>query len=175
MHDERLEDRPPLPEAPGDSCILIIFGASGDLTQRLLIPSLYNLARNHLLPEAFAVVGVARREMSHEDFRMSARQALQVSTRVGHVDAALWETLEQQLYYVRGTYDDPETYHRLAELLVQCDTQHHTQGNYLYYLATPPSVFPQVVEQLGHAGMTRERGQVGQRMAPGHHRKTFWA
>jgi glucose-6-phosphate 1-dehydrogenase len=161
MDDERMKDRTPLSEAPGDACILVIFGASGDLTQRLLIPSLYNLARNHLLPDSFAVVGMARRNLSDEDFRMAARQALQTSTRVGEVDPALWERLEPRLYYVQGAYDAPETYGRLHERLAQCDTRHHAQGNYLYYLATPPAVFPHVVEQLGRAGMTRERGQTG--------------
>ena len=161
MNDERMKDRVLLSEVPGDACILVIFGASGDLTQRLLIPSLYNLARNKLLPDSFAVVGMARRDLSDEDFRMLARQALQTSTRVGEVDPALWERLEPRLYYVQGAYDEPETYGRLNERLAQCDTQHHTQGNHLYYLATPPSVFPHVVEQLGRAGMTRERGQTG--------------
>jgi glucose-6-phosphate 1-dehydrogenase len=161
MHDEQSQDRIPLSAAPGDACILVIFGASGDLTQRLLIPSLYNLARNRLLPDAFAVVGVARRDMSNEAFRTAARQALQASTRVGEVDATLWERLEPRLYYVRGAYDEPETYGRLNEMLAQCDTQHHTQGNHLYYLATPPAVFPHVVEQLGQASMTQERGKGG--------------
>jgi glucose-6-phosphate 1-dehydrogenase len=161
MNDERMKDRTALSEVPGDACILVIFGASGDLTQRLLIPSLYNLARNKLLPDDFAVVGMARRDMSDEDFRIAARQALQTSTRVGEVDPALWERLEPRLYYVRGAYDEPETYGRLNEVLTQCDTQHHTQGNHLNYLATPPAVFPQVVEQLGRAGMTQERGQAG--------------
>ena len=161
MNDERRQDREALSDIPGDACILVIFGASGDLTQRLLIPSLYNLARNHLLPDAFAVVGVARRDMSHDAFRTAARQALQTSTRVGEVDAALWESLEPRLYYVRGGYDDPDTYARLNEILSQCDTQHQTQGNYLYYLATPPEVFPLVVKQLGRAGMTKERRKAG--------------
>ena len=161
MNDERLKDRTPLTETPGDACILVIFGASGDLTQHLLIPSLYNLARNRLLPDAFAVVGVARRDMSDAAFRSAARHALQTSTRVGDVDPALWERLEPRLYYVRGAYDDPDTYVHLNDILSQCDTQHHTQGNHLYYLATPPAVFPHVVEQLGRAGMTRERGEAG--------------
>ena len=161
MNDERPQDREALSDIPGDACILVIFGASGDLTQRLLIPSLYNLARNHLLPDAFAVVGVARRDMSHDAFRTAARHALQTSTRVGEVDATLWQCLEQRLYYVRGGYDDPDTYARLNEMLSQCDTQHQTQGNYLYYLATPPEVFPLVVKQLGRAGMTKERRKAG--------------
>jgi glucose-6-phosphate 1-dehydrogenase len=161
MNDDLVTDSMRKSEAPGDACLLVIFGASGDLTQRLLIPSLYNLARNRLLPDAFAVVGMARRDMSNEDFRSAARQALQASTRVGEVDPALWERLEQRLYYVRGAYDDAATYARLAELLSQCDTQHHTQGNHLYYLATPPGVFPHVIEQLGRAGMAQERDEAG--------------
>lgn len=112
MNDERVATEA---EVPGDACVLVIFGASGDLTQRLLIPSLYNLSRNQLLPEPFAVIGVARRDMTNEDFRHAARQALEVSTRVGDVDPDLAERLEQRLYYVCGAYDDPQTYARLSE------------------------------------------------------------
>lgn len=158
MSDEQM---PVEAKAPGDACVLVIFGASGDLTQRLLIPSLYNLSRNQLLPEYFAVVGVARRDMSNDDFRAAARRALEVSTRVGDVDPALAERLEERLYYVCGAYDETATYTRLSEVLAQCDTQHVTQENHLYYLATPPVVFTDVVEQLGRAGMAREHGEAG--------------
>lgn len=158
MNDERVATEA---EVPGDACVLVIFGASGDLTQRLLIPSLYNLSRNQLLPEPFAVIGVARRDMTNEDFRHAARQALEVSTRVGDVDPDLAERLEQRLYYVCGAYDDPQTYARLSEMLAQCSSQHQTPGNHLYYLATPPTVFTDVVEQLGRASMAQERDEAG--------------
>jgi glucose-6-phosphate 1-dehydrogenase len=118
-------------ERPADPCILVIFGASGDLTQRLLIPSLYNLARNNLLPENFVVIGAARSESSHEDFRSALRSAIHESTRVGTLDTAIWETLEQRLYYVQLSYDEPAGYTQLDHLLKQCDRDHHTQNNYL--------------------------------------------
>ncbi len=137
--------------------MLVIFGASGDLTQRLLIPSLYNLARNGLLPKDFAVVGMARREISNDDFRSTMRSAMHESTRVGTVDPAIWDDLERRLYYLQAAYDDAAGYARLAQLLEQCDRDHQTQGNYIYYLATPPTVFAEIVLQLGRADLAEER------------------
>lgn len=148
-------------EPPGDSSVLVIFGASGDLTRRLLIPSLYNLARHKLLPEHFAVVGAARREMSNDSFRSEMRTAIHKSTRVGTVDTAIWEQLESSLYYVQLNYDDRASYTRLATVLEQCDHDHHTQGNYLYYLATPPTVFGPVAQQLGQVDLAQERDETG--------------
>lgn len=147
--------------APANPCVLVIFGASGDLTQRLLIPSLYNLARNNLLPPDFAVVGAARREISNDNFRAAMRRALHDSTRVGPVDPAIWTDIERRLYYAQLNYDDAAAYTRLAEVLEQCDRDHHTQGNYLFYLATPPTVFATVAEQLGRSGLAQEREEAG--------------
>lgn len=77
-------------ERAGDPCVLVIFGAAGDLTQRLLIPSLYNLAHHHLLPQNFAVVGLARNEMTDEDFRQSMHRAIDQSARIGTIEPAIW-------------------------------------------------------------------------------------
>jgi glucose-6-phosphate 1-dehydrogenase len=134
----------------------VIFGAAGDLTKRLLIPALYNLAHHHLLPQDFAVVGLARNAMSDDEFRQSMRQAIDESARVGTVEAAVWENLEKRLYYITAAFDDAAGYTRLAEILAQCDRDWHTQGNYLYYLATPPTFFGEIVRQLGMANLTRE-------------------
>src|SRR5712692_140958 len=87
------------PERQSDPCVLVIFGASGDLTRRLLVPSLYNLAHDRLLSQNFAVVGVARQDSTHEKFRQAMHQAIHESNRVKHVDPAIWESLEQRLYY----------------------------------------------------------------------------
>lgn len=148
-------------EQPADACVMVIFGASGDLTKRLLIPSLYNLARHNLIPLNFAVVGAGRRQTTHEAFRDAMRTALQTSDRVGTIDPAIWEGLEKRLYYVPLNYDDPAAYTQLHEMLVQCDRDHDTKGNYLYYLATPPAVFPEVTQQLGRADLASEEAGSG--------------
>ncbi len=134
-------------ERPGDPCVLVIFGAAGDLTQRLLIPSLYNLAHHHLLPNDFAVVGFARNDMTDEDFRRHMRQAIDESARVGTVEPAIWENLEKRLCYIPASFDDAAGYTRLAETLEQCDRDFNTQGNYLFYLATPPTFFGEITQQ----------------------------
>src|SRR5262249_514240 len=149
------------PQRQADPCVLVIFGASGDLTRRLLVPSLYNLAHNKLLSQNFAVVGVARNESSHEDFRQAMHKAIHESNRVGHVDPAIWDSLEQRLYYVTAPFQDPAGYTKVAEMLKQCDQQWGTKGNYLFYLATPPTFFGEIVQQLGQAGLAQEREEEG--------------
>ncbi len=146
----------PLSEEPADACVMVTFGASGDLTKRLLIPSLYNLAHHNLLPLNFAVVGAGRQQATHEAFRAAMRSALQASDRVGTVEPGIWEGLEKRLYYLPLNYDDPAAYTQLADVLTQCDHDHDTKGNYLYYLATPPAVFTDVAQQLGRAGLADE-------------------
>ena len=107
----------------GDPCVLVIFGASGDLTRRLLVPSLYNLAHDKLLTENFVVVGVARNALTHEEFRQAMHQAIHESNRVGHVDPAVWDSLEQRFYYVTAPFQDPDGYTKVAEVLKQCDRE----------------------------------------------------
>jgi glucose-6-phosphate 1-dehydrogenase len=143
-------------EQPAAACVMVIFGASGDLTKRLLIPSLYNLAHHNLLPHNFAVVGAGRHQSTNEAFRDAMRTALQASDRVGSIDPAIWQRLETCLYYLTLNYDDPAAYTQLAKVLAQCDCDHDTSGNYLYYLATPPSVFPEIAQQLGRAALAAE-------------------
>src|SRR5438094_2020460 len=103
-------------ERQADPCVLVIFGASGDLTRRLLVPSLYNLAHDKLLTERFAVVGVARNESTHEEFRQAMHKAIHESNRVGHLDPAIWDRLEQRLYYVKAPFQDPAGYTKVAEV-----------------------------------------------------------
>jgi glucose-6-phosphate 1-dehydrogenase len=136
-------------------CAIVIFGAAGDLTQRLLIPALYNLLRSNLLSPAFAIVGVARADMSTEDFRHKMRQAIHEFATV-EVDDRLWQTFEERCYYLAGNFQDPQTYQQLQGLLGQVDTECGTQGNYLYYLATASSFFCDIVDRLGEIGLTTE-------------------
>src|SRR6476661_9031329 len=102
-------------------CVLTIFGASGDLTKRKLIPALYNLALERRLPERFAVIGYARSEMSHETFREKMREAVSQFSRTGLKDPAVWDQFASALYYVQGDYDRSEGYERLKEFIIGFD------------------------------------------------------
>jgi glucose-6-phosphate 1-dehydrogenase len=140
---------------PADPCIMVIFGASGDLTKRKLIPALYNLAKDNLLSKEFAVVGFARNELSSEQFRdMIGKEIGDYATT--KVDPDLWHWFARRIYYMAGDFDDPAAYDKLRDLLAQIDKEHGTRGNYFYYLATAPSFFSPIVKLLGAAGMVSE-------------------
>ena len=143
------------PGRPADPCVMVIFGASGDLTKRKLIPALYNLAKDNLLSREFAVIGSARAEMTHEQFRETLSQEIR-RFATSEIDPDLWQWFERRLYYVRGDVNDPASYQRLKEQLAAVDRDHGTQGNYFYYLATAPNFFATVVKQLGAAGLVQE-------------------
>ena len=163
---ERAEERNGRDEAPGragDPCVMVIFGASGDLTRRKLIPALYNLAREKLLPRAFAVIGMSRREMSDEDFRGKVGQDLQ-EFATGPVDPELSQEFVQRFYHLSGDVQDAGAYQRLQGLLEEVNQRHDTQGNTLYYLALAPDLFSPAVQRLGAAGLVREENGVWRRV-----------
>jgi glucose-6-phosphate 1-dehydrogenase len=153
-------NRPASSSAPtGQACVIVIFGASGDLTKRLLMPALYNLACDGLLPGRFALVGVAMDELTTEQFRekMSA-DIRQFSTRK-RFDDEVWSDFVRHLYYSPGTFQDAKTFERIAALVKQLDGEWQTDGNVLYYLAVPPPLFGLIGEQIARAGGTAaERG-----------------
>ncbi|MEH2006141.1 glucose-6-phosphate dehydrogenase [Nostoc sp.] len=140
---------------PAEPCVIIIFGAAGDLTKRLLLPALYNLKQSNLLPQEFAIVGVAHSPMSQDDFRSKLAQDIHEFATVP-VDEQLWQPLEQRLYYLAGEFQSDDTYHQLQDLLTQVDQDCGTQGNYLFYLATASNLFCDIITQLGAAGLVRE-------------------
>lgn len=131
-------------------CIFVLFGASGDLTKRKLIPALFNLVKANLLPDNFAVMGVAVDDLSQDAFRD------QVSEFLPKNDLSLLAWLRDRLFYERGDFADPATFARLRERLGQIDTERHTAGNYLFYMATAPKFFAAIVQQLGRAGLSQE-------------------
>jgi glucose-6-phosphate 1-dehydrogenase len=141
---------------PASPCIMVIFGASGDLTMRKLIPALYNLARQNLLSKEFAVVGFARRETSNEQFREKISQGIK-EFATSSVDPDLWHWFVRRLYYLSGNFKDPIAYRNLQTLLEQVDKEHGTRGNYFYYLATPPDFFSQIIQQISAAGLATEK------------------
>jgi glucose-6-phosphate 1-dehydrogenase len=132
----------------GDACAVVIFGASGDLTKRKLVPALYNLAVSRSLPSGFAVVGVARREKSNDKFRAEMKEGVSQFSRRKPIDPAVWQDFERGVSYVRGSFDDPKTYENLRAHLEELDTQRGTRKNRLYYLAVPPAEFPVIVSGL---------------------------
>jgi len=130
-----------------DPCVFVIFGASGDLTQRKLIPALYSLAYRQLLPEKFAVVGVARSEMSDDDFRQRMEAAVREHARDPFRDD-LWQRLAQGMRYVSTEFDSDVGEDELDHLLAELDEQHGTAGNRLIYFAVPPPAIAMIVKEL---------------------------
>ena len=142
----------PAAQAPAEPCILVIFGASGDLTKRLLMPAFYNLACDHLLPEQFAIVGIAMDEFTTESFRGKMSVDIkQFSTRK-EFDAKTWDWLCSRLYYAQGKFDDNAAFGSLRDLVSKLDQQYQARGNVLFYMATPPSVFGLISDNLDKAG-----------------------
>jgi glucose-6-phosphate 1-dehydrogenase len=134
-------------------CTMVIFGASGDLTKRKLIPALYSLARDRLLPSAFNVVGVARRENPNEEFRKQMRESCNQFARRRPVEDSLWSTFSEGLFYLAGTFEDPMTYVRLKRLLDELDEKRGTHGNRVFYLSVPPGEYPTIINMLGHSDL----------------------
>jgi glucose-6-phosphate 1-dehydrogenase len=131
---------------------VVIFGASGDLTRRKLVPALYNLAAQQLLPPETAIVGVARRDLTDDAFRAQMREGVDAHSRSGAADPAVWEGFARRLRYVCVPFDDAEAYGRLGACLDELD-RNGTRGNRLFYLATAPEYFPVVARNLGARGL----------------------
>ena len=138
-----------------DPCCFVVFGASGDLTRRLLVPALYNLAAAGLLPEAFCVVGVGRTQLSTEAFRKHLETGLrEFATQA--VDSAIAAELLACVTYLAGEVESSETYKQLGAELARIENARHTAGNRLFYLATPPAAFAPIGTRLGQTGLARE-------------------
>jgi glucose-6-phosphate 1-dehydrogenase len=146
---------------PAPPCVMVIFGASGDLTHRKLIPALFDLFQNGLLGKHFAVLGFSRSDLTNEEFRQSAREGIAQHT-TSEVPEEAWQEFSTALHYMAGQFDDPASYKLLRERLSQLDAEHQTQGNRVFYLATPPELFPVITAQLGDAGFHQR-----------HHEKAF--
>ncbi len=129
-------------------CVLTIFGATGDLTAKKLLPALYNLAKDGLLPPHFICVGFARREKTNEQFRAEMLEAVTKYSRTKPIDHELWKQFSQQIFYHTSPFDNDQGYEGFQELLKQFDIRYGTKGNRIYYLSTPPSYFPMIVGKL---------------------------
>ena len=148
---------------PADPCTMVIFGASGDLTKRLVVPALYNLARTKVLPEQFALIGVALSERTTENWRDHLYGMLKsfvgnaaAEFDVDHIDEAVWKQLAEKMTYVHGDLTKPELYDRLRGVLDKAEKTHGTQGNVIFYLAVADAFFGIVVDRLGKAKLTEQ-------------------
>lgn len=136
-----------------DPCVLVIFGATGDLTARKLAPAIYNLAKEGMLPANFACVGFARKKMSHEAFRDELKKAVEQFSRTKPLDSSFWENFQSQIFYHPSEFDNDEGYQLLALYLKQIDANLSTRGNRIFYLSVQPKYFPVIVEKLAKHGL----------------------
>jgi len=154
--DETVKGAGERPGRPAGPVTLIIFGASGDLTKRKLLPALYALAHDRLLPERFTVIGFARRAKTSEAFRDEMRAGVEQFSRLRPVKAEVWDRLARGLTYVTGSFENPGGYDRLRDLLQGRDGEGGPGRNRVYYLATPPDAYPVIVARLGAAGLVTD-------------------
>ena len=146
-----------------DPCVLVLFGATGDLAHRKVVPALYQLWRTNLLPHEFLVLCIGRRPYSATDLRKEYRESLEKYSRVLPLDDSAWRSFAARIAYQRLDFTDAEDFDKLAVTLEDIDTRHGTAGNHLYYLATQPSAFAEIVAQLGRVGLDHERHEGGWR------------
>ena len=143
------------PNPVGAPCVMVIFGASGDLTKRKLIPALCNLAQDGLLSKQFAIVGFAVNDYTTESFRKMLTEEIPKFAQTP-IDQKLWNWFLERIYYIKGDFDDKQAYQRLIEQIDQADKQHNTLGNKFFYLAVAPRFFSVITNRLGEAGLTKE-------------------
>ena len=136
-----------------EPCTMVICGATGDLTERKLAPALYNLMLGGFLPPEFTVVGFARRELTNEQFSAHLLEGVNKYSRNKPAKASIWDSFARGIEYHRGDLDDPTAYAELGKRLDRIDRDRGTAGNRLFYLAVPPSLYPDIVQQLHDAGL----------------------
>src|SRR5271156_4193378 len=146
------------PGRPADPCVMVIFGAGGDLTSRKLIPALYNLAKAELLSREFAIIGTSHGKMSTDAFRQKIAEDIK-GYAGGDVDQDIVEWFVKRLYYVSGEFTDKNVYVQLKDFLKKVDQDHTTHSNFFFYLATAPSFFGPIVEQLAAVGLMEDDNQ----------------
>jgi glucose-6-phosphate 1-dehydrogenase len=156
-------DRPNLDENPlragiasnrlSDPCNIVFFGASGDLMKRMLLPAMYNLRLGDIMPANFGIVGFSRSEFSDEEFREDMKKSVDEFSHSGPARDPLWSDFAKKLSYVSGSFDDVDAFKALKEQLEKNDEELGTNGNRLFYLSTPPSVFGKIVDMLAQAGL----------------------
>jgi len=145
------------PNPVGAPCVMVIFGASGDLTKRKLIPALCNLASDGLLSKQFAIVGFAANDFTTETFRKMLTDEIPKYSG-SPIEQKLWNWFTERIYYVKGDFNDAQSYQRLKEQIEDAEKKQNTLANKFFYLAVAPRFFSPIVKQLGEAGLTKENG-----------------
>src|SRR5262249_17334875 len=141
-----------------EPCVVALFGASGDLARRKLIPALFSLWKKQLLAPGFSVIGSARSEMSHDEYREAMRKAI-LEFEPEAFNEAEWKSFATGLFYVAGATQVDKTFVELNRLLSQLEAERTTTGNRIYYLSTPPSLYDPIIDQIGHFKMAHpDRG-----------------
>jgi glucose-6-phosphate 1-dehydrogenase len=140
-----------------EPCVMVIFGATGDLTHRKLLPALYNLALEHPLPAGFSVVAFARRPYTTDEYRQQALESINQYSRQKPVNPQVWENFAAGIHYLQADFNDPKGYEKLNNMLNLLDQERGTGGNRIFYLSTPPSQYPEIIQRLGAAGLNRSR------------------
>lgn len=144
-----------------DPCVVVIFGATGDLTGKRLVPALYNLGREGLLPPNFALVGFARREKEDPQFRSELKQSVATHSRVKPVDETFWTHFQEKIFYHQAEFTDDEGYRSLKEKLLEIDNRYGTSGNRVFYLSVQPKFFPLIIEKLKKFGLIYDPHEEG--------------
>lgn len=145
-------------------CILVIFGATGDLTARKLLPALYHLHRDNLLSTECICVGVARKVKSHQTFRSEQKKTISAYSRSGSVTNTIWKKFASRLFYYRAEFSDKEAYPSLDAFLNAVDEKYGTKGNRIYYLSTQPQYFSVIVKNLHDNHMLSKQGKTWSRV-----------
>src|SRR5450432_3683087 len=141
-------------------CVLVMFGVTGDLASKKLLPAVYDLANRGLLPPGFSLVGFARRDWADEDFANVAYEAVKLHSRTPFRDA-VWQQVLEGVRFVSGEFADDGAFDQLAKTVADLDAQRGTGGNYAFYLSVPPKAFPQVIQQLKRSGLSEPGGTTG--------------
>jgi len=149
---------------PADPCTIVIFGASGDLSRRKLVPALYSLAAQNCLARRFAIIGFARTPMTDEAFQQTAVESVKKFADANTLRDEECKEFAHALAYVAGEYHDPQAFQNLKKRLEELDQEHKLHGNRLFYLATPPDIYPGIIEQLEKAGLAKARGMRARRL-----------
>ena len=151
-----------LPRIAGP-CGLVIFGVTGDLSRKKLMPAIYDLANRGLLPPGFALTGFARRDWATQDFAQVVHDAVKAHARTPF-DQSVWDRLAEGIRFVRGTFDDDDAFDRLERTVQDLDRVRGTNGNHAFYLSIPPSAFPVVCKQLARSGLSAQDGDEWRRV-----------
>ena len=158
VHSTASEIAPSHRLKPADPCTMVIFGAGGDLTRRLVVPALYNLAHTGVLPENFALVGADHNQRTAEQWRGLLLDMLKSSAGGDAIDQAVWQKLAARMSYVTGDFTAPELYSEIGRVLAEVEKAHGTRGNVIFYLAVADRFFGTIVDRLGEAGLVRQGG-----------------